>query len=83
MTNEEFGDWVSAYIERQGGEREPPEDNDPLFWAVLMFMDLVEESPELCWQAILAILARKPNEKVLGILAAGPLEDLINDHGPE
>ena len=46
-------------------------------------MDLVEEDPDACWQAILTILGRQPPERVLGILAAGPLEDLIQYHGPD
>lgn len=83
MTSAEFEEWISAYIERQGMEREPAEGNDPLFWAVMKFMDLNDEDPELCWQAILEILRRRPNDKVLGVLAAGPLEDLIEYHGPE
>lgn len=29
------------------------------------------------WQFILAVLARRPSERVLGMLAAGPLEDLL------
>jgi hypothetical protein len=83
MTNEEFDKWVSTYIERQGLAREPDAENDPLFWSVLKFMDLNDEDPELCWRAILEILQRKPRDKVLGVLAAGPLEDLIEYHGPD
>jgi len=83
MTADEFEEWIAAYIERQDVEKEPDHEDDSLFWAVDKFMDLNDEDPELCWKAILEILRRKPNDKVLGMLAAGPLEDLIEYHGPE
>jgi hypothetical protein len=34
-------------------------------------------------RTILEILSRRPPEKILARLAAGPLEDLIHYHGPE
>jgi hypothetical protein len=37
---------------------------------------------EELWQGILEVLSRNPSETVLGMLAAGPLEDLIHYHGP-
>jgi len=40
-------------------------------------------TPDDCWAVILEVLARSPPDAVLGILAAGPLEDLIHYHGPE
>ena len=33
------------------------------------------------WQFILATLARDSSDKILGMLAAGPLEDLLARHG--
>lgn len=35
-----------------------------------------------CWLAILEVLSRDPPEEVIGVLAAGALEDLIRSHGP-
>jgi len=70
--------WVDAYIEGQQRQN-PPNQNDPLWWAVNRFW---EADPEDCWLAILATLSREPPAKVLGVLAAGPLEDLIECHGP-
>jgi hypothetical protein len=40
-------------------------------------------SHEDCWVAILEILSRGPPDKGIGILAAGPLENLIEASGPE
>ena len=84
LTRDEFERWVDAYIEFQKGDNHP--DNDPLWWAVLWFMDLGDAggaSPEDCWRAILAILTKEPDDRVLGILAAGPLEDLIETSGSQ
>lgn len=39
------------------------------------------DDPEAVWGAILAIAEKTSNETVLGALAAGPLEDLIENHG--
>ncbi|MBV6836809.1 hypothetical protein KWH01_05840 [Xanthomonas campestris pv. merremiae] len=36
---------------------------------------------EESWATILAILAKNPPDSVIGVLAAGPLEDLIQDSG--
>jgi hypothetical protein len=45
---------------------------------------LAGEKPEACWAAILAILHRIGSEspnRLLAVLAAGPLEDLLAYHG--
>ena len=70
--------WVDAYIEAQ---QDPNllEEGNSRWWAVNRFW---EAGPEDCWSAILATLSREPPAKVLGILAAGPLEDLVEYHGP-
>jgi len=82
MTDDEFERWIAAYIARQASDAIPGPDNDPQFWAVDTFFRLNDEDPALCWKAILEILGRKPGDKVLGVLAAGPLEDLVGCHGP-
>ena len=52
------------------------------WWANERFFELMPEHPDECWHTILAILDREPGENVLAILGAGPLEDLIQEHGP-
>ena len=83
MTRDEISAWASAYIDAQ---QDPTlfERGNTLWWAVDKFMHGSScASPEDCWAAILEVLSRNPPDKVLGVLAAGPLEDLIDDHGPE
>lgn len=82
MTTAELADWATAYIRYQERAEGPVSEDDPLFWAVDQFFTFSDENPELCWHAIIEILSRQPCEKVLGMLAAGPLEDLIEFHGP-
>ena len=47
--------------------------------------DIPRSNPELCLQSILEILAKIPAEPAnrhFQVLAAGPLEDLLVNHGP-
>ena len=83
MDSRTIEDWASAYIALQQDGRRAL-DGHPLFWAAERFMfpsDMA--SAEDCWATILEILARNPPEPILGVLAAGPLEDLIHHVGPK
>ena len=52
------------------------------WWAVERFMHFPDLGhAEDAWIAILEIVARKPPAQVISMLAAGPLEDLINKWG--
>lgn len=80
--SEELEAWIVAYIEAQSLEK-PVNPDHPCWWAVERFMDMDSlEQAEAGWCAILGILARRPPEQVLGLLAAGPLEDIIHYWGP-
>src|SRR5882672_11112318 len=50
-------------------------------WSFEEFDRLVRLEPESAWEAVLAVLAATTNEYTLSNLAAGPLEDLLNQHG--
>jgi hypothetical protein len=45
--------------------------------------DVVHDSPEVAWSAILRILERELTTEQIAILAAGPLEDLLARHGSQ
>ena len=82
LTRVEIQDWASAYIEAQQLSN-PADIDDPLWWSIDRFMNcLSPEQAEDAWSTILEVLGRKPPDDVLGILAAGPLEDLIESWGP-
>jgi hypothetical protein len=80
MTPQDLQNWATAYIEAQNSD-ERIHENHRLWWPIGRFFELELEHPEDCWAGILAVLWREPSEKVLGVLAAGPLEDLIQNHG--
>ena len=83
MDSQTIRDWATAYIALQlDGDHQL--DNHPQFWAAEQFMSPgTSASAEDCWAAILEVLSRNPPEQVIGILAAGPLEDLIHAAGPD
>jgi len=80
MSKDSFENWVDAYISIESTENHVSENHSG-FWAVEKFMNDVHSEPENCWEAILEILKRKPSDRVIGLLSAGPLEDLIEYHG--
>jgi hypothetical protein len=47
-------------------------------WASEEVMDLAIDKSELLWCFILEVLSRNPPDEVLGMLAAGPLEDYLS-----
>jgi hypothetical protein len=57
--------------------------NLPEFWAVMELDDMATDNPEAAWPLILELLKQPLVENAFGGLAAGPLEDLIEYHGPE
>jgi hypothetical protein len=71
-------DWV-AFVR---SERDSPE-SERYLWAHGAFWDLCRENPDDAWCAILNVLARNPDARVIRNLAAGPMEDLLTNHGAE
>ena len=84
MTDDEIEKWARAYVDAELDPTLLTEEEHPLFWAVERFMYVGDDvDPWDCWKAILCILAMNPPDKVIGNLAAGPLEDLIEQCGEE
>lgn len=57
--------------------------DEPNQWAHDKLSDLSRDDPDACWEAIIYIMKRAPDDYILGSLAAGPLEDLLVYHGEE
>ncbi|MCH7227429.1 DUF6869 domain-containing protein [Haloferula sp. A504] len=55
--------------------------DEPSSWANDELLGLVWQDPERAWPIICLIVERKPPKWILGILGAGPLEDLLRAHG--
>lgn len=81
LTDAQAEAWATAFIQYQQlpqNERQSSEQ----FWATERFMCPADpEHAEDCWRVILEVLWRKPPQCVIGMLAAGALEDLIEDWG--
>src|SRR4051794_21393160 len=50
------------------------------FWAWEVVKTLVREQPEEAWLMILRLVVLSPDDRMLGSVAAGPLEDLLALH---
>jgi hypothetical protein len=77
----QIDEWADAYI-RVHDAGAGLDENHPDYLAAYEFLDeLTGPRAEECWLGILAVVARRPSEKVLGMLAAGPVEDLLECSG--
>jgi hypothetical protein len=72
---------VSAWIALHKHGRKISE-RDEGFWAWEQLHELVQDDPEQAWLCLIDIWNRTSDDDVLGSLAAGPLEDLLTQHGP-
>lgn len=82
MDNHEREKLVSAWIILQlAGEGTALYEEN--FWAHEKMSQLAFSESVLCWEIIVRIFNRNPNNWVLSNLAAGPLEDLLTDHGED
>ena len=71
--------WVHAYIEAELAGNIGIDH--PLWWSKQKFFDLEIDDPESIWAAILLIIEKTSEHRVIAGVAAGPLEDLIENHG--
>jgi len=58
-------------------------DEESLFWAFEEMCTVVAVEPERALRVIAQVLERDDTARVVEILAAGPLEDLLSGHGPQ
>jgi hypothetical protein len=59
-----------------------PKSNLPEFWAVAMLNELARNEPDTAWLLILELIRQPLSDEAFGCLAAGPLNNLIECHGP-
>ena len=60
-----------------------PIEKEEYDWAFMEPVDDARENPERAWNFILLALTMPICEPHLGVLAAGPLEDLLSHHGAD
>jgi hypothetical protein len=76
--------WATAYIEAQLLPQGEVGADHPLWWAIerTQLPETLERAEEV-WEFLLEALSLSPPDKVIGMLGAGPMEDLLDDWGPE
>lgn len=70
-----------AYL-RAGDEDAPAPADHPDAWTFALYDDLTRDHPTLGFAAIRAALSACATPEDIALIAAGPLEDLIANHGP-
>ena len=71
--------WVTAHQAKQGSP-----EYEANWWAVSDVMDwALERDGDLLWEFILEVYKRDLSDRAVGVLAAGPLEDLLAKRGVE
>lgn len=72
---------IDAWISYNEALEDSPE-KDTNIWAYnVLESTLVYKDPQLSWSLILKILKSDLSDRVFSMLAAGPLEDLLGEHG--
>jgi len=72
---------AAAYVAAMPEKERASQEIDGLHWTVNCVFELEHEHPELCLEVVLASLKLVKTSFQAGYLAAGPLEQIIADHG--
>jgi len=70
--------WIALATAQADG---PKVDVEEVFWAWEAASDLTKDHPDLALQFVLKVFEKGMSEKMLSMLAAGPLEDLLERNG--
>jgi hypothetical protein len=82
LTDEERDeDLARAWIRYMSAETRSEERNS-LFWAWERMSYLKDYLPEKAWTTILLIWSMDQSQRTMQNLSAGPIEDLLSNHGP-
>jgi hypothetical protein len=82
LATADIADWAAAYVRAQQAPDLLAGDGHPLWWAVEQFLRFSAAGRfEDCWSLVLEVLRLTSDPDVLGVLAAGPLEDIIEHAG--
>lgn len=73
--------WIERYTDPALVAKSRAQVPDERFWVWEQLDALCRNDPELAWSVVLEILERTHSTQALECLAAGPLEDLLAEHG--
>jgi hypothetical protein len=65
------------------GLASPDDEDPPEAWTQALILELVRSHPHLALDALRAALDAAKDADSIAMIAAGPLEDLLTDHGPD
>ena len=82
MRKDEIDSLVSAYCEFTKTPEESSRKEE-LYWSFEKLFQASLSDPDLCLKLILAVLQADHSDSVLEQLAAGPMEELLVQHGAE
>jgi len=51
-------------------------------WASDRMYHIIRGAPDIAWELVTKLIDLAPSDEALGYFAAGPLEDLLSEHGP-
>jgi hypothetical protein len=51
-------------------------------WASDRMFNIIQGAPDIAWAIVTHLIDLAPSDDALGYFAAGPLEDLLSEHGP-
>jgi len=70
--NEIIEAWIAMSLAPQGSEA-----YETNFWSTEVIWDFCREAPTEAWDVILGLIEAATSEKLLALIGAGPLEDLM------
>ena len=76
------GDFVQAYLDMLRSEHGTAQHNES-FWSFMIMTELVSDYPDEAFSVIKELLQIDDSPEVVGQVAAGPIEDLLVEHGLE
>jgi|HubBroStandDraft_6_1064221.scaffolds.fasta_scaffold204330_4 hypothetical protein len=81
LRDDEIRSLAETWIEHQLHNRGL--GSEATFWAWERLWELTDSEPEEAWRVIEAIRHANGTDLILGNLGAGPLEDLLSQHGDQ
>ncbi|NPU68916.1 hypothetical protein HL667_28210 [Bradyrhizobium sp. 83012] len=82
MTKQSVHDLAQAWIDYH--RLSPSEANGGQLVSAWEALDaLVRDQPEVAWPIIQQLWMLDPSDRILALIAAGPVEDLLCHHGPD
>ena len=73
-------DFIQAWIDFSKAEQGSDEYEES-FWCFMLLSDLIEDFPNETLDIFVDIINQDSSPEVISSTSAGPLEDLISDHG--